>query len=99
MLETLVQAGRLLVEGRCGVEGESDPGPGTGGDGPLVLADVRSVRYGNMVRPGQTLQVEVTLRGCQDGRWDFAGVGRVDDQVAVQGRFSLEPMVTASPAV
>ena len=75
MLETMVQAARQLVA--------KDDGP------PAVLADVRNIRYGNMVRPGQSLRVEVTLRGGSDGRWDFAGVGTVDGQIAVQGRFSL----------
>ena len=82
MLEALVQAGRLLV---------SEHGKG---DKPLVLAQVRNVRYGNMVRPGQSLKIEVTLRGegdCESG-YDFAGVGSVDEQVAVQGRFSLVPL-------
>jgi 3-hydroxyacyl-[acyl-carrier-protein] dehydratase len=85
MLETLVQAGRLLAAGR-------DSDPRTCDDGqPLVLAEVRNVRYGNMVRPGQTLKVEVTLRSREEGRVDLQGVGSVDEQVAVQGRFILRP--------
>ncbi len=81
MLETLVQAGRLLV-------GEKDR--------PVVLAEVRNVRYGNMVRPGQSLQVEVALRKQRDDGWEFDGVGKVDDQVAVQGRFRLAPLEQAT---
>ena len=83
MLETLVQAGRhLLVD----IAGKG---------APLVVTDVRNVKYGNMVRPGQSLTVEVTLRGAaKDGvGWDLQGVGKVDDNVAVQGRFRLEPLV------
>ena len=83
MLETLVQAGRHLLAGRT----ESRP---------LVLAEARNVRYGNMVRPGQSLTVTVKLRGGDDNGWDFEGQGRVDDQVAVQGRFRLVPL-TAVP--
>ena len=45
-----------------------------------------------MVRPGQTLRVEVTLRGHDETGWDFNGVGSVDGQVAVQGRFRLVPL-------
>ena len=86
MLEALVQAGRALVE--------------AGGDigGNLVLKEVRNVRYGNMVRPGQSLVVEVTLRSGPSAdapdapMWDLQGVGKVNDQVAVQGRFSLAPL-------
>ena len=82
MLETLVQAGRRLVADQVA---ESDTGP-------LVVSDVRNVKYGNMVRPGQTLRVEVTLRKQDEGEYEFQGVGTVDEQVAVQGRFRLTPL-------
>lgn len=78
MLETMVQAGRLLTE-------PSDRAH-------WVLTDVRNVKYGNMVRPGQALVVEVTVRNRTAQRLDLTGVGRVDEQIAVQGRFSLEPL-------
>jgi 3-hydroxyacyl-[acyl-carrier-protein] dehydratase len=82
MLETLVQAGRRLLAAH-----DTDP------QRPLVLGQVRNLRYGNMVRPGQALKVEVTLRGkADDGSFDLQGVGYVGDDVAVQGRFSLTPM-------
>ena len=84
MLESLVQAGRLFVAGL-----ENTP------DGPLVVTQVRNVRYGNMVRPGQALKVQVTLRKHDDGAYEFQGVGTVDEKVAVQGRFRLEPLNTA----
>lgn len=83
MLETLVQAGRRLLAERH---------IGECGDEPMVLCDVRNVKYGNMVRPGQSLVVEVTLQGRKDGQWMMTGVGRVNDSVAVQGKFSLTPM-------
>jgi 3-hydroxyacyl-[acyl-carrier-protein] dehydratase len=76
MLETLVQAGRLMA----------------GADVPLAVTEVRNLRYGNMVRPGQALKVEVTLRGKDASGWDCNGVGSVDGQVAVQGRFKLAPV-------
>jgi len=80
MLETLVQAGRLLV------------GPLLDGQGPMVLVLVRNIRYGNMVKPGQCLEVEVTVRKQQGSRFDLQGEGKVDGQVAVQGRFSLDTL-------
>ena len=114
MLEALVQAGRILLQGggldgrhhapssfhsgetQSGPAGEVNPPDAALVDtgqavsaAPLVLADVRSVRYGNMVRPGQTLQVEVKLRSRSENEWGFSGVGTVDGQVAVQGRFKL----------
>ncbi len=87
MLETLVQAARLMLATHAKAAGNQ----------PLVLAEVRNIRYGNMVRPGQSLRVEVTLRGESRGdtgipAWDLNGVGKVDDQVAVQGRFFLTPL-------
>ena len=45
-----------------------------------------------MVRPGQILRVEVSLRKRNDdGTLDFQGSGTVEGDVAVQGRFSLAP--------
>jgi len=82
MLEALVQAGRVLVCGSDGLDAME----------PLVLAEVRNVRYSNMVRPGQNLRVEVLLRKQDPKGWDFEGVGTVDDQTAVQGRFRLAPL-------
>jgi 3-hydroxyacyl-[acyl-carrier-protein] dehydratase len=84
MLEVLVQAARRLLE-------EHDPGV-TPSDPPPVLAEVRNVRYGNMVRPGQSLRVEVTLLGHKEGRWQFTGSGTVEGVVAVQGKFALAPL-------
>ncbi len=84
MLEALAQAARLFVAGQ--------ENPATR---PLVVTQVRNVRYGNMVRPGQALTVHVTLRKQDDEGYDFQGTGKVDEQVAVQGRFRLEPLTTA----
>jgi 3-hydroxyacyl-[acyl-carrier-protein] dehydratase len=82
MLETLVQAARLLAEPTAGLA-------------PLVLAEVRNVRYGNMVRPGECLKVEVTLK-ARDPKlgWEFSGVGTVNEQMAVQGKFRLALLET-----
>ena len=82
MLEAMVQAGRALLSDRTG-------------DAPLVLTDVRNVRYGNMVRPGQCLTVRVKLRNQDPGGWDLEGSGSVEDQAAVQGRFRLTPLGAA----
>jgi len=84
MLEALVQAARLLVAERSDAPAE-----------PLVVTQVRNVRYGNMVRPGQALQVQVTLRKREETGYEFQGQGTVDGQVAVQGRFRLEPLRAA----
>ena len=91
MLEALVQAARHLLTASDGDAGDGD-GATAAGNEPLVLAQVRNVRYGNMVRPGQCLRIEVVLRRQVEGEWEFDGVGRVDEQVAVQGRFRLAPL-------
>ncbi|QQE10503.1 beta-hydroxyacyl-ACP dehydratase [Planctomycetota bacterium] len=79
MLETLVQAGRKLAD-----EQEAKPAM------PLVVKEVRNIKYGNMVKPGQTLEVEVTLKDIHETKgYQFTGVGTVDGQVAVKGKFAL----------
>jgi 3-hydroxyacyl-[acyl-carrier-protein] dehydratase len=77
MLEALLQAARRLLW--------------DAGGGPWVLAEVRSVRYGNMVRPGQTLRVTVERTKTDEGLHTFKGSGTVDGDVAVQGRFVMRP--------
>ncbi len=91
MVESLVQAARLLAEGRPGV-----------GPTRLVLGSVRALKYGSFVRPGETLRVEVTLHKANpDGTFDFKGEGTVlrgqpfpdsDPTTAVSGRFTLRPV-------
>jgi 3-hydroxyacyl-[acyl-carrier-protein] dehydratase len=75
MLEAMVQAARELVQGEGG--GEAD-------DVPLVLGGVRTLKYGQFVRPGCTLRVEVQVvkrvsGGEEDGKWggaiEFKGKG------------------------
>lgn len=81
MLETLVQAGRILLKKSKDT-----------GDMPMIMAQARNIRYGNMVKPGQTLQVEVTCKGEKDGLWQMVGIGKVDGNVAVQGKFALKAL-------
>lgn len=87
MLETLVQAGRLLAT-------EHHPVGPAAGDRPLVLAEARNVRYSNMVRPGQSLRVRVSVRKRDAEGWELDGVGSVEDDVVVQCRFRLASLDT-----
>lgn len=82
MLEAMVQAARAMIDSTT----------------PLVLGEVRALKYGNMVRPGEALEVEVTLhKRNDDGSFTCKGSGRVvrtaaaaaSDDVAVSGRFTL----------
>lgn len=87
MLEALVQAARRLV-----AEGPDAPAR------PLVVREVRNVKYGSFVQPGETLNIEVTLRRRDAEGYAFQGVGRVDGELAVQGRFRLIEMPTQDVA-
>ncbi|MFN9973836.1 MAG: hypothetical protein ACK58T_28480, partial [Phycisphaerae bacterium] len=46
------------------------------GADPMVLGQVRALKYGAFVRPGATLRVDVTLhKKNDDGTFDFKGEG------------------------
>jgi 3-hydroxyacyl-[acyl-carrier-protein] dehydratase len=89
MLETFVQAARVLLAPR--------------GDDRLVLGEVRAMKYGAMVRPGEALEVEVSLdQEAGDGGYACRGVGLVrrgdETETAVRGRFTMRPMRRPSGA-
>jgi 3-hydroxyacyl-[acyl-carrier-protein] dehydratase len=81
MLEALTQAARELLKPH----------------GRLVLGQVKALRYGSFVRPGEALKVEVTLdKTNDDGSFTMKGqasVVRVDGtgETAVSGRFTMRP--------
>ncbi len=97
MLEALVQASRKLLAER-GV----DPWP------PMVLSRVRALKYGRLVRPGDTLRIEVTyLKACEDGTHEVKGLATVvgpsgsatdggSDAAAASGRLTLRPGVATT---
>lgn len=91
MLETMTQAARRLLS-------ERDPRMGR-----HVLGAVRALKYGAMVRPGQTLIVDVTvLKESAPDVFDFRGIGVVRDEsgaerTAVFGRFTLRPARFPAP--
>lgn len=96
MVESLVQAGRVLLERR---HARAFPGR-------MVLGAVRAMKYGSFVRPGETLRVEVTMgkRG-EDGSVEFRGEGSVAAGgtglpraavTAVSGKFVLRPIRAAT---
>ncbi len=88
MLEAMVQAARNLLADRC--------------DERLVLGEIKALKYGAMVRPGEALIVEVQLRKTDDaGRYECKGTGRIsrpqvhnggDGETAVSGRFTMRPI-------
>ena len=92
MIETMVQAARRMLGDR--------------GDARLVLGEVEALKFGSMVRPGETLEVEVTLlKSLEDGSYACKGIGRVrrirseenetslpTGETAVSGRFTMRPI-------
>lgn len=87
MIEALAQAARLMLADR--------------GNPRLVLGEVKALKFGNMVRPGERLEVEVTLgKELDGGAFDCRGTGRVkrandptgEGETAVSGRFTMRPI-------
>ena len=86
MLESMIQAARALLRDR--------------GHRQMMLGEVRALRYGTFVRPGESLKVEVQLQDGTDGVFRFKGTGtrlRPDGEgepsTAVSGRFTMRPAV------
>lgn len=83
MLEAMVQAARKALEVR------GAPG--------WVLGEVRAMRYGSFVRPGESLRVEVTLAGePSSDAAAFRGTATVVRhgavaETAVSGRLTMRP--------
>ncbi len=90
MVETMVQAARRLLADR--------------GETRLVLGEVKGLKFGSFVRPGEALAVDVTVTGSVDGTYQCRGKGRVMrhdgnrlDETAVSGRFTMRPIRRALP--
>ena len=85
MLETLVQAARLLLPGRE--------------DGPWVLGEVKAMKYGQMVRPGESLEVDVRIVKQEGDKVTCKGSGVLrrgagiegDGETVLSGRFTMRP--------
>ncbi len=93
MVEALTQAARAVLEKR--------------GIRRMVLGEVKALRYGSFVRPGESLRVEVNLEKIrEDGSAVFKAVGTVlrlgesgaegsaIAETAVSGRLILRPLQT-----
>ena len=87
MVEALTQAARAVLEKR--------------GMPRMVLGEVKALRYGSFVRPGETLKVEVTLdKVREDGSAVFKAQGTVlrdgtdpaAAETAVSGRLILRAL-------
>src|SRR5262249_26785211 len=91
MIEAMVQAARAMLAA------------GDSANQRLVLGEGKALKFGNMVRPGEALQGEVTLQkrhddgsvpcqGAGTGRRSPGEAAAIDDNVAVSGRFTMRPV-------
>lgn len=96
MLEAMTQAGRRMLD------------PANERTTPLVLGRARALKYARMVRPGETLRVEVTVGPAgEDGSHECQGKGYVvaHDQpaseapLACSGKFTLREPRIGAPAL
>jgi 3-hydroxyacyl-[acyl-carrier-protein] dehydratase len=78
MLEALTQAGAWLIR-----EMEDFA------HSVIVLKRAKTIKYGSFVEPGRQLVLHVDLVEHGERETSFKGKGIIDDQVMVQGRFTL----------
>lgn len=78
MLEALTQAGAWLIR-----EYEDFA------HSIVVLKQARTIKYGSFVEPGRQLRIRVEMTAWGEKECSFKGVGSIDDQEKVKGRFVL----------
>jgi 3-hydroxyacyl-[acyl-carrier-protein] dehydratase len=78
--ECCFQAGALLIAHR---RGGYDPN-----EGVPVLTRVQDARFRRIVRPGETLRVEVTIEGEVDSAYYLSGAASVDGELSVRVKFA-----------
>ncbi len=84
MLEALVQSAAWLVRVETDFQKTL-----------VLLREARNVRYGNFLRPGGQLVMEVEALEIGPDASRFKGVGRWEGQVCVQARMALEHLNVA----
>lgn len=78
MLEALTQAGAWLIR-----ETEDFA------HSVILLKLARTIKYGSFVEPGRQLELRVEIVEHGERETSFKGKGLIDEQVMVQGRFTL----------
>jgi 3-hydroxyacyl-[acyl-carrier-protein] dehydratase len=88
MLEAMAQAGAWLLRLSEGFS-----------HSVFLLREVRAVRYGSVVKPGDELRLEVAIVDRSGDGIAFRGSGKVNGRNAVVGRFVLkrQPLSELSP--
>lgn len=78
MLEALTQAGAWLIRDMEDFAHSI-----------VILKQARTIKYGSFVEPGRQLQLHVDLVSHGERETSFKGVGMIDGQEVVKGRFTL----------
>ncbi len=78
MLEALTQAGAWLIRDMENFAHSM-----------VTLKGARTIKYGSFVEPGRQLQLRVELAAHDERESTFKGVGTIDGQEMVKGRFTL----------
>ena len=78
MLEALTQAGAWLIRDMENFA-----------HSVVTLKGARTIKYGSFVEPGRQLQLRVELAAHDERESTFKGVGTIDGQEMVKGRFTL----------
>ncbi len=78
MLEALTQAGAWLVRDMEDFAHSI-----------VVLKQAKTIKYGSFVEPGHQLELKVELATSGERETSFKGVGLIDGQEMVKGRFTL----------
>jgi 3-hydroxyacyl-[acyl-carrier-protein] dehydratase len=78
MLEALTQAGAWLIRDMEDFAHSI-----------ILLRQAKTIKYGSFVEPGRQLELRVEMMSHDERNCDFKGVGVIDGQEMVKGRFSL----------
>lgn len=78
--ESIFQAGALLIAQRMGGYRKADGVP--------VLTRIRDARFKRIVRPGETLRLQVSIEGEVDNAFFMAGDALVDGVLSVRVSFA-----------
>lgn len=81
VLESMFQAGAVLLAAKAADEVAAGKVP--------VLTRIRDARFKAMVRPGDVLDVSVTLEDALPPAYHLEGTARVGDQTAATVKFSV----------
>jgi 3-hydroxyacyl-[acyl-carrier-protein] dehydratase len=78
MIEALVQSAAMLVRVTNDFQ-----------QSMIVLQEARNIKYKSFLKPGNIMRLEMKAKGIEPTSSTFIGVGYVDDEPIVEGRFKL----------